>query len=366
MHPWAKLCQDAEIAFDEHESSESLLRRLREAEAHVGGMHFVRPRPIDWVAILLRATESSRAHWSLLAAGLEPLGSYQGRTLYLDRLEDEAGAHRVYEVEPVFRRVARDADDLLDVLAGGSWMQDSADDPWTTHPRSAERVVPLFRRLHPAELFRAHRDRHWPKPPPPPKFVGLGPGWIRGVMVYVLATFYRQKKVALPEVDLSELLGVQHDLIARLEDLEQAINHDDVPERVAMMALADDDDVSEAAQAWMQRFDDARDRPTQTGYSDSQQASNADVRGALKKAVAALIKKELLELEDTSGVRGALIDELTESFFRTVSLVERGAEMDRTQIIRRLVDTMIDSNAVVDVYGDDATLEQVFRIAMGA
>ena len=132
------------------------------------------------------------------------------------------------------------------------------------------------------------------------------------------------------------------------------------------MALDDDDDVSEAAQAWMQRFDDARDRPAQTGYSDSPQASNADVRGAFHKAIKTLLTKELLELEDGPGLRGELVDELTESFFRTVSLVERGAEMDRAQIIRRLVDTMIDSDAVVDVYGDDATLEQVFRIAMGA
>lgn len=327
-------------------------------------MRFTRPEPIDWSEMLLFADDAARSRWARWVAGLEPLGIYEGRQLHLDRLEDEAGAHRVYEVEPAFRRVARDADDLLDALATGVWMQDDLDDPWRTHPRSAERVVPLLSRLHPVELFRAHRDRHWPKPPPPPKFVGLGPGWIRGVMVYLLASFYRGKKVALPEVDLSELLGVQHDLIARLEDLEQAISHDEVPERVAMMALQDDERVSEAALQWMERFDDARTRPAPAGHAESNQASNADVRAALRKAIETLLKNDLLELQD--GARPDLEDELAESFFRSVSLVDRGVHVDRSHVIRRLVDTMIDSAVVIDVYGDDATLSQVFAVAMGA
>lgn len=326
-------------------------------------MRFVRPTAIDWSEMLLFADDAMRMRWASWAAGLEPLGIYQGRELHLDRLQDEAGAHRVYEVDPAFRRVARDADDLLDALASGAWMEDELEDPWRTHPRSAERVVPLLRRWHPAELFRAHRDRHWPKPPPPPKFVGLGPGWIRGVMVYLLASFYRTKKVALPDVDLSELLGVQHDLIARLEDLEQAIAHDDVPERVALLALQDDERISEAAQQWMARFDDARTRPATTQAS-SNEASNADVRAGLRAAIETLVKKELLELEN--GARSELEDELTESFFKSVSLVDRGVHVDRALVIRRLVDTMIDSDAVIDVYGDDETLAQIFAVAMGA
>ena len=366
MHSWERLCREGGIDFDPHESSESLLRRLREVEAEVGGMRFERPKPIDWSDMLVFASDDARMRWSWVAAGLEPLGTLAGRALYLDRLEDEAGAHRVYEVDPI-QRVARDADDLIDVLLGGEWMRDDADDPWREHPRSAERVVPLLRRLHPSELFRAHRDRHWPEPPPTPQFIGLGPGWIRGAMVYLLASFFRTKRVMLPEgADLSELLGVQHDLIARLEDLEQAIVHDEVPERVALMALHDDERIAEAAIQWMERFDDARGRTTHAFAAPhaSDHASNADVRAALRAAVKTLLKKELLELED--GGRTQLEDELAESFFKSVGLVDRGVHVDRAHVIRALVDAMIDSDAVVDVYGDDATLTGVFAVAMGA
>ena len=74
--------------------------------------------------------------------------------------------------------------------------------------------------------------------------------------------------------------------------------------------------------------------------------------------------EELLELEH--GGRSALEDELAESFFKSVSMVERGIHIERSHVIRRLVDTMIESDAVVDVYGDDETLAQIFNVAMGA
>ncbi|MEM9071743.1 MAG: hypothetical protein AAGE52_24755 [Myxococcota bacterium] len=361
------LCRQAEIAFDPYEPTYALVRRLATASLTVGSVHLAPAARPDWAALLLRGEESATERYLACLAGLHHLGSWNEDDLFLDTLEDHGGAYRVYGVhQTVPYLIAADVDEFLDMLAADAVSAASGDDSWSTHHRSADRVLPLLHYLSPLRLFAAHRRRQWINPPKPPRFAGFGPAWIRGALVYVLARFFRDRKVVIPEsVNEEAFSEQQRDLLTRLRHLEYAIDVDDVPETIGWLALDESDDTSMRAQQWMETFDEVRAKPADVGSTEKSPAlGNQEVRSGLVAAVKELTHRDLLELE--AGQEKEVEDELTQTFFRMLERVERGFHVEPNEMLQALVDALIDSEHVVDVYGEDDDLRQAFRIALGS
>jgi len=362
-----QLCERAGIEARPGESGLGLLRRLRSSGATLGGLRFEEGPSEDALFARVVLGDGPSLPWTAAAAGLEHLGEHEGRTFYVDALEDEGGAHRVYWIrsDGWVERIARDVEDLLDALGDARLPEgDEAEDAWAKHPRSAERALPLLDKLSPAPIYAAslRRDRVWR--PPPVEWSGKGPGWHRGAMVYTLARFRRRWEVATPPgVPEEELLPIHRTLLRRLEEIRVANELADVPTIVGELALLDDDRIAELAQRWMQRFDDvwhpnANVPAVEEKPGKPKGPTAPEVRKVLARAIEHLVASELLELE---GQKDELATELATAFFESLD-----KRRSKKAMLESLIEVLLESDEVADVFGDDETLAAALAAALAS
>jgi hypothetical protein len=312
-----------------------------------------------WPAMLVGAEpEAANRGWAFQAAQLLVIGrGPQDEWLAIDEERDPEGRHRVYQIGAGGRMahlLFPDLDGLLEWLCDPRPVGAAKPDQWSGQQPSVERSLELLWRLHPGVLYQSYRMGVWPADKPePPAVDPESPGWGRMGVIWTLARF-RQKQTAevSPQLEGMELSDAHLLLMERLEDLEEAILLDDVPSYLADLALEEDDEVSQAARSWMDQFDRARADPK--GSTAVLAEETRGLLGLLQVAVDELIRLELIEIHPQR--RAKLVEELLE-----VTLKVPRADL----LIPSLIEHLLDSRNVEEVFADDSQLGKVLSVALG-
>lgn len=312
-----------------------------------------------WIEMLVRPeADLALAAWAFRAARLLPMGrGPDNEWLVVDLEADPGGDHRTYVLDPQGRNpvlLFGDLDELLRWLSAPCDVEPVASDAWSEHLASVECSLGLLWRLHPTLLFGAFRDGAWPDDGIEEPVVDLGsPGWRRLALIWTLAHFRRSREPAVPlDLDPSTLTPTHQILLERLRDLGEAIRADEVPVFVADLSLDDDEEVSQAAMDWMLLFDQARAEPERTPTELMERTQG--LLALLQRAVEELIRQELIEVEPQRRTR--LVEDLLE-----VTL--KAPRPDA--VIPRVLEELMESRNVEEVFADDTELRRVLAAALG-
>ncbi len=314
--------------------------------------------------IVARKPESAVLAWRIAAAGLLGTASGPGGAwLLIDGSCDVSGRHRVYRADakgkaltPVFEDVADLARWALDGVVRGAVLETLPTlraDTWSAHPNSVDRLWGPLGVLHPAGMYKAWRAKtSLPAAPPPGSFDPEAPGAVRAAVHWTLANFVNARDVAVPPgLQRGRVSALHGTLLDRLNELRVAMERNEVPPLVADLALDDDEALSAAAMDWMLRYDRAREPGAVTPPVPD--ATSAVLR-SLRAALEGLRKREVLDIP--KGKVKPLADDLFEAAL--------AAPTPRT-IPKILVDALLESKHVEEVYADDAELTEAFTKALG-
>lgn len=359
------------------DSLTSLLALLQEMPLPAGIWLLQAPIEEDlWVTMMTSAEDepaatSGKLDWVMSAAQLVLVGdSEDGRRLWVDRETDDQGKRRVYaspfddckptlcfpEVDELFAWVAGHLDDFdgdLPTLPPDTWSQD---------PRSAEGVMSLLLALHPTRLFEAYRSGTWvAEVPEVPAYQSGGPAQGRLALLDSLAGCARHKRLtALPgKLKPADLTPVHRVLRERLGDLVAAMDADEVPAFIKRLADDERPDVQEAAAAWVRGFEAAR-RPTEkTAEAQATDQMLSRIRLGLQE----LRGRELLDIEEEALPQ--LSEELLEVAMKTMPFAQAMGSAGPRHLVDAIIEAMVDSPLLEDVYGEDAELYSVFAQSLG-
>ena len=309
--------------------------------------------------------EPSLREWVFEAAQLLIVGrGPEGEWIAVDEEEDPLGSNRLYLItedgktpRPIFTSI----DDFVEWIASPTTFEEILQDRWSANEASLEKSIEALWQMHPADLFLCYRIGTWPAEPITlPSFTADAPGWRRTGLLWTLVQFRETREVALPPgVERDDLCDVHLDLYRHLRDLQDAIALSEVPVLVADLALDDDQDVSQSAMEWMIRFDRALEA-AKGGDSGSEEASTALAEKTkallhlLQQAVDELIRLEHIELPPKK--KGTLVEEMLEA------VIKAG---DPYSTVPSLIETLLESDHVEEVYADDSELVRIFSTALG-
>ncbi len=302
--------------------------------------------------------ERANRDWIFQAAQLLLIGrGPQGEMLALDMEGDSEGRHRVYQIGAGGRMahlLFPDLDELLAWLCAPEVVPPRKPDRWAANVASIERSLELLWRLHPSVLFQSYRMGVWPSDRvDPPEVDPERPGWQRLALIWTLAQFREHRRTEVPpQLEGMELSSFYQDLLERLEDLEEAMLLDDVPTLLAEMALEDEEDLASAAQSWMEQFDRARTDPK--GATAMLAEETKGLMGLLRQAVDELVRLELIEVIPQRKPK--LVEDLLEVTLKTPNV---------NQVIPALIEELLESRNVEEVFADDNELTRVLSVALG-
>lgn len=317
------------------------------------------------IMVVGREPELSLREWVFEAAQLLVVGrGTEGEWIVVDEEEDPLGSNRVYLVSEdgkTPRLIFTTIDDFVEWIVTQSQFEVSLSDQWSDNAASVEKSIEALWQVHPADLFLCYRMGTWPaESSPHPKFTADVPGWRRAGLIWTLAQFWNTREVGLPQgLEVDDLSDVHRDLNRHLRDLQDAIALNEVPVLVADLALDDDQDISQSAMEWMIKFDRALEA-AKGGDSGSEEASSAlaeKTKGVLlllQQAVDELIRLEYIELPPKK--KSKLIDEMLEA------VIKAG---DPYATVPKLIETLLESSHVEEVYAEDSELKRIFSMALG-
>lgn len=327
------------------------------ADYRLGGLSEVIEDP--WPRMLVSKTpELSMRTWIIDATGLFELGSGpEGSAIVLDTVLDSDEEHRVYQLDSSGRKSSLlfdSVDGLLAWIATPQAPSKPQQDEWDAGPDGLQAALDLLWRLHPANLFQCHRLDTWPAQELElPHFDPLSPAWRRVAIAWTLAQFHNAKTVSVhPHISQQMLDDTHNELIEYLKELEEAIKNDETPAIVAELSIDDDDSIAEDALEWMVSFDDARERQeTDTPTSELAEKTKA-LLALLQGAVKELVRLEHIEVNNTPK----LVEQLLEA-------VLAAGSPEKT--LPFLIDALLESPHVEEVYADDDELSRVLARALG-
>jgi hypothetical protein len=306
------------------------------------------------------ATELAALAWVLEAARLLPVGrARDDGWLAVDLETDDADRHRVYVLDAEGRTakvVFKALPAFLEWLAAPGRLPRAAADAWSKRPASVEAALEPLWKLHPALLVAAYRARKLqPGPAAVEPEVSHGePGWRRTALVWTLARFWRTKDAALPEGVIESDVAPGHKLLlGHLSDLADAIGAGEVPALVADLALDDDAELAQGALDWMLAFDATREPPAKPVDPNVSERTQG-LLSLLHVAVEELLRQGAIEV--SARVKDRLVEELLEAV---------GKATNAKQIVPLLIESLLESSFVEEVYADDSKLQRVLEAALG-
>ena len=312
--------------------------------------------------IVDRDPEEALKAWVFEAAQLLLVGrGPSDEWLAVDEEDDPKGNNRVYLVsadgksaQMLFPTIER----FVKWVVSSKAPPAPSSDQWSKNPASVEGSLDALWRLHPADLFLCHRMGTWPSETPPlPKVSSDTAGWRRVALLWTLACFTSTKEAHIPEEMLDEeLTPVHSDLIDHLAELQAAIVADEVPTLVADLALDDDEEAAHAAMDWMIAFDRAREK-REDARDEAASEMAEKTKGALlllQQALDELIRLEHIEVPQAR--KSKLVESMLEAVIKAASPYAT---------VPALIETLLDSPYVEEVYADDSELERVLSRALG-
>lgn len=335
---------------------DALIQLLPESLVPIAeGWAFGRPPelPIDpWRQMIVgHAIELARRAWVLEAASLLVVGlAPEDDWLVVDLEDPGLATYRVAADVSSARQVFPALDDLLRFI-------DTPDDTVALEPDAdLSQTFELLWHLHPAVLFQQFRSGLWAGQPVEVRQPAIGAsGWRRQMLLSALAEFHRTRAVRLPEgLEPDEVGPAFETLCLHLTDLEDAVAQQEVPKLIADLSLDDDDSISQAAVDWMVSFDDTNDNNDQEPESPTLAAETRGLLLLLTEAIAELERLEHIELVDKRKPK--LAEELLEVVLKAPS---------PALIAPQLIDAMMDSKHVEEVFADDHTLKGVLTSILG-
>lgn len=284
-------------------------------------------------------------------------------TFYLDPVADEAGKHRVYirheEALPGIPHGPRldsieEAARWLTKLATGQqvdWDDITPEDDWERSPASGAFVIETILDASPSLLWRAVADGLWPE--------GAGdelsalpdeaePAWRRALCAGAMHELAETRQLTLPgEASLQKLTVAQQAFLENLAILKKAIDGE-LPPFLLDIAADGAHPLHEAGLAWSSRYEAVRAASKREPKPAAKEESPKEALVAgLMRVVVALEERELLEV--APGQRDTLVEHL----FAAAAEAENPEKM-----LRRLIGAMLDSDAVEELYGDEAQLRE--------
>jgi len=302
--------------------------------------------------------DSAMTAWIFRAARLLPLGRGPSEEWIVVDLEtDLDGRHRTYLLDPDGKGPALlfvALDDLFRWLAAPSALVPIRGDRWSADPTSLEKSLPLIWQLHPALLYTAFCEGGWPKDRMDDPLVEKDrPGWKRAAIIWTLTRYRRRREVdAPPGVEITDLTPTHQVLLEHLRDLSEALEANEIPEFVADLTLDEDEEIAEAALEWMARFDQVRLEPRSPTAELAEETQG--IMKVLAQALEELVRLEHVELVEDRGPK--LVEDLLE-----VTLKAPRPDM----VIPRLIERLLESKSVEEVYATDHELHQVFSSVLG-
>jgi hypothetical protein len=324
----------------------------------LGGCADLPPDP--WHRMIVgRETELPKLVWVFETACLLPIGRARDDAwLAVDQEEDDAERNRVYLIDAEgasARTLFKSIPDLLKWIAAQGRLPKLSNDAWSKRPASVEACFAPLSALHPARLFESWRTRKLPAgPEAEPAFSPGEPGWRRTASLWTLAHFWISKESALPPgLTAGDVATSHRALLRHLTDLAEAMEAGEVPALVADLALHEDADIAQAALDWMLAFDAARPpvaKPQESAVAERTQG----LLLLLQKAVDDLMRLGAIEVPAKS--RDRLVEDLLEALVKA---------SNASQIVPLLIESLIESSLVEEVYADDSRLERILEAALG-
>jgi hypothetical protein len=312
-----------------------------------------------WLEMLVRpGADMARTAWIFRAARLLPLGrSPDEGWLATDLEADSGGDHRTYALDPRGGNpvlLFPDLDGLLRWLSKQNDVKPAKPDEWSKEPASVERCLELLWRLHPSVLFEAFRDNAWPEGDVEEPTVEPGTaGWRRLALIWTLAHFHGSREAAAPlDLEPAALTPTHQLLLERLKDLALAIRANTVPAFVTDLSLEGDEEIARAASEWVLLFEGARAEPEHEATELVEKTQG--LLTLLQKAVEELIRRELIEVQPQRQPR--LVEDMLE-----VTLKAPRPEV----VIPRLIEELMESRNVEEVFADDLELRRILTAALG-
>jgi hypothetical protein len=306
------------------------------------------------------ATELAALAWSLEAARLLPIGrARDDGWLAVDLEPDDAGRHRVYVIDAggtTAKAIFKALPDFLEWLAKPGRLPRAAADAWAKRPASVESALEPLRALHPALLVAAYRARKLQPGPQAvePTLEPGEPGWRRVALVWSLAHFWLTKDAALPPgVAEREIAPVHKLLLGHLSDLADAIAAGEVPALVADLALDDDAELAQGALDWMLAFDASREKPAKPADPAVSERTKGLI-SLLQATVEELTRQGAIEVP--ARAKDRLVEELLETI---------GKASNANQIVPLLIESLLESSFVEEVYADDSKLQRLLEATLG-
>jgi len=314
------------------------------------------------IVVLGDAPELAELATAVLVSELVPFRSlaHQDVTFYADPCVDAAGNHRVYIRQedalpgiphgPRFSSIAEAAEWLCRLVAGEVDFDDvTPEDDWELSPASGANVIESVLDASPSLLWRAVADGLWPEA----TGQALGempaeadPAWGRALCARAMHQLAETRELSLPKnLEKAKLTPAQRAFLGNLERLKLAIEGE-LPSFVLDIAKDDKHPLQEAGLAWCSRYEAVRGR-TKPRKESAEPSPKEALIAALGRVVAHLEKQELLEVAPEN--RTTLVEQL----FNAAGEAENPEKM-----LRRLIHAMLDSDAVEELYGDEAQLRQ--------
>lgn len=312
-----------------------------------------------WPAMLVgHERDAAMAAWVFRAARLLPLGRDPDEGWIVVDLETDLEEHyRTYLLDPDGKNPELLFDDLEGLF---HWLAEPGElsvirpDRWSADPASLEKSLPLIWQLHPALLYEEFLEESWPADRVDDPLVEEGrPGWKRAAVIWTLSRYRRRKEVEVPpNIEMTDFTPTHQLLVEHFKDLTEAMQTNEIPEFVADLTLDEDEEIAEAALEWMARFDQVRLEPR----SPTEELAE-ETQGIMK--VLALALEELVRLEHIELVEGRgpkLVEDLLETTLKAPR---------PDMVISRLIERLLESKSVEEVYATDHELHQVFVKVLG-
>lgn len=306
------------------------------------------------------ATELAALAWVLEAARLLPVGrARDDGWLAVDLEADDADRHRVYTLDAQgtsAKTVFKALPDFFEWLAKPGRLPRAAADAWSKRPASVEATLEPLWKLHPSLLVAAYRARKLQPGPAAvePEVEPGAAGWRRAALVWTLAHFWQTKEAALPPgVAERDVAPVHTLLLGHLSDLADAIAAGEVPALVAELALDDDAELAQGALDWMLAFDATRE-PPQKPVDPAVSERTRGLISLLQAAIDELLRQGAIEVP--ARAKDRLVEELLETV---------GKASNAGQIVPLLIESLLESSFVEEVYADDSKLQRILEASLG-
>jgi len=314
--------------------------------------------PDVWREMIVFDRTEPRLAWVFEAAQLFVIGRGPDDSWLAVDTDDASGSYPTYEIAAT----GHEARMLLPTIASlYEWIASPGSPPEPTANPSAgdagslESCLTALWQLHPVNFFAAHcAGAELGEPDELPEYAADVTGWRRLAIIWTLDRFRKTREVALPKGLKREMISDPHLTLGEyLHDLAEALEVDDVPAVVAELSLDEDPEIADAAVEWMARFDDVRQDEPEEPPSDLAEKTRGLLE-LLNAVVAELISQEHIEVEEEQ------LPKLAEQLLEAV--IKAGSPK---AAVPALIDKLLDSRNVEEVFADDAQLERVIAKALG-